>query len=41
MNQTKIFGTFFLPGPTEVRQEILAAMTPNLQRSIDGDLSPE
>jgi aspartate aminotransferase-like enzyme len=27
MNQTKTFGTFFLPGPTEVRQEILAAMT--------------
>jgi len=27
MNQAKTFGTFFLPGPTEVRQEILAAMT--------------
>ncbi|MDQ6871894.1 MAG: alanine--glyoxylate aminotransferase family protein [Gemmatimonadota bacterium] len=26
MSQTKPFGTFFLPGPTEVRQEILAAM---------------
>lgn len=25
MNSTKTFGTFFLPGPTEVRQEILAA----------------
>ncbi|HEY5359242.1 MAG TPA: hypothetical protein VIJ82_16435 [Streptosporangiaceae bacterium] len=23
------------------QEEILAAMTPNLQRSIDGDLSPE
>jgi aspartate aminotransferase-like enzyme len=27
MNLTKTFGTFFLPGPTEVRHEILAAMT--------------
>ncbi len=27
MNLTNAFGTFFLPGPTEVRQEILAAMT--------------
>src|SRR5450759_3042710 len=27
MNQTKTFGPFFLPGPTEVRQEILPAMT--------------
>ena len=26
MNTNKAFGTFFLPGPTEVRQEILAAM---------------
>ena len=26
MNANKAFGTFFLPGPTEVRQEILAAM---------------
>src|ERR1700704_3578972 len=26
MNTNKTFGTFFLPGPTEVRQEILAAM---------------
>jgi aspartate aminotransferase-like enzyme len=26
MNQTKIFGTFFLPGPTEVRDEVMAAM---------------
>jgi aspartate aminotransferase-like enzyme len=26
MSTTKPFGTFFLPGPTEVRQEILAAM---------------
>jgi aspartate aminotransferase-like enzyme len=26
MNQTKTFGTFFLPGPTEVRDEIMAAM---------------
>jgi aspartate aminotransferase-like enzyme len=27
MSTNKTFGTFFLPGPTEVRQEILAAMT--------------
>ena len=27
MNTNKTFGTFFLPGPTEVRQEILVAMT--------------
>ena len=27
MNTNKTFGTFFLPGPTEVRQEILTAMT--------------
>ena len=26
MNTNKTFGTFFLPGPTEVRQDILAAM---------------
>jgi aspartate aminotransferase-like enzyme len=26
MNPTKTFGTFFLPGPTEVRDEIMAAM---------------
>jgi aspartate aminotransferase-like enzyme len=26
MNQTKTFGTFFLPGPTEVRDEVMAAM---------------
>ena len=26
MNTNKAFGTFFLPGPTEVRQEILAGM---------------
>jgi len=26
MNPTKAFGTFFLPGPTEVREEIMAAM---------------
>lgn len=26
MSITKAFGTFFLPGPTEVRQEIMAAM---------------
>jgi hypothetical protein len=26
---------------TRSQEEILAAMTPNLQRSIDGDLSPE
>jgi len=26
MTATKIFGTFFLPGPTEVRDEIMAAM---------------
>lgn len=26
MNSDKQFGTFFLPGPTEVRQEVLAAM---------------
>jgi len=26
MNATKTFGTFFLPGPTEVRDEIMAAM---------------
>jgi aspartate aminotransferase-like enzyme len=26
MTTTKTFGTFFLPGPTEVRQDILAAM---------------
>jgi len=26
MSNNKTFGTFFLPGPTEVRQEILAAM---------------
>jgi aspartate aminotransferase-like enzyme len=26
MNATKSFGTFFLPGPTEVREEIVAAM---------------
>jgi aspartate aminotransferase-like enzyme len=26
MNTSKTFGTFFLPGPTEVRQEIMAAM---------------
>lgn len=26
MNGTKPFGTFFLPGPTEVREEIMAAM---------------
>src|SRR6476469_958336 len=26
MNQTKNFGTFFLPGPTEVRDEVMAAM---------------
>jgi aspartate aminotransferase-like enzyme len=26
MSQTKIFGTFFLPGPTEVRDEVMAAM---------------
>ncbi|MGH7604851.1 MAG: pyridoxal-phosphate-dependent aminotransferase family protein [Gemmatimonadaceae bacterium] len=27
MNTSKSFGTFFLPGPTEVREEVLAAMT--------------
>jgi aspartate aminotransferase-like enzyme len=27
MSINKTFGTFFLPGPTEVRQEVLAAMT--------------
>ena len=27
MNDTKPFGTFFLPGPTEVRAAILTAMT--------------
>jgi aspartate aminotransferase-like enzyme len=27
MTPTPVFGTFFLPGPTEVRPEILAAMT--------------
>ena len=27
MSTNTTFGTFFLPGPTEVRQEILAAMT--------------
>jgi aspartate aminotransferase-like enzyme len=26
MNATKQFGTFFLPGPTEVREEVMAAM---------------
>lgn len=26
MNQTKPFGSFFLPGPTEVRDEVMAAM---------------
>jgi aspartate aminotransferase-like enzyme len=26
MSPTKIFGTFFLPGPTEVREEIMTAM---------------
>jgi aspartate aminotransferase-like enzyme len=26
MNQTKTFGTFFLPGPTEVRDEVMTAM---------------
>jgi Serine-pyruvate aminotransferase/archaeal aspartate aminotransferase len=26
MNDTKPFGTFFLPGPTEVREEVMAAM---------------
>ena len=26
MTQTKTFGTFFLPGPTEVRDEVMAAM---------------
>lgn len=26
MSQTKTFGTFFLPGPTEVRDEVMAAM---------------
>ena len=26
MSTTKAFGTFFLPGPTEVRQEVMAAM---------------
>ena len=26
MSPTKTFGTFFLPGPTEVRDEIMAAM---------------
>ncbi|HEY6088658.1 MAG TPA: alanine--glyoxylate aminotransferase family protein [Gemmatimonadaceae bacterium] len=26
MSSTKTFGTFFLPGPTEVREEIMAAM---------------
>ncbi len=26
MSTTKTFGTFFLPGPTEVREEIMAAM---------------
>ena len=26
MNNKKAFGTFFLPGPTEVREEIMAAM---------------
>jgi aspartate aminotransferase-like enzyme len=26
MNQKKTFGTFFLPGPTEVRDEVMAAM---------------
>ena len=26
MSTTKPFGTFFLPGPTEVRDEVLAAM---------------
>src|SRR5438045_9355163 len=26
MSPTKTFGTFFLPGPTEVREEIMAAM---------------
>mgnify|MGYP006218303857 CR=1 FL=1 len=25
--QKKTFGSFFLPGPTEVRPEVLAAMT--------------
>ena len=26
MSTNKTFGTFFLPGPTEVRQDVLAAM---------------
>jgi len=26
MSATKSFGTFFLPGPTEVREEIMTAM---------------
>ncbi len=26
MSATKTFGTFFLPGPTEVREEIMTAM---------------
>src|SRR5438105_15149586 len=26
MSATKTFGTFFLPGPTEVRDEVMAAM---------------
>jgi aspartate aminotransferase-like enzyme len=26
MSPTKTFGTFFLPGPTEVREEVMAAM---------------
>ena len=26
MSTTKSFGTFFLPGPTEVREEVMTAM---------------
>ena len=26
MSTTKAFGTFFLPGPTEVREEVMTAM---------------
>ena len=51
MNTSKTFGTFFLPGPTEVRDEIMAAMIrpmiphrgaefENLFESLQKDLRP-
>ena len=38
MSATRAFGTFFLPGPTEVRDEIMGAMIqPMIPMARNGD----